>query len=142
MRSRVNYFARGVVRQVHARAFVAETELQNRESGYLQPLTQRMHFRRDVAQILSEERQAPESLAQLVEQIVPRTIHPSSVNCSRIGSWNFPELIESAEMIKAYVVTIPRRPSQPLHPPVVFSLLHHVPAIKRIAPTLSCLAEK
>src|ERR1700731_3171194 len=142
VRSRVNYFARGAVRQVHARAFVAETELQHSESGNLQPLAQCMHSRRDVAQILREERQTSESLTQLVKQIVPRTIHPSAVNRSRIRSWNLPELVESSEMIKPYVVAIPRGPSQPLHPPVVASRLHHIPAIKRITPTLSGLAEK
>src|SRR5208283_4269615 len=55
---------------------------------------------------------------------------------------NLPELRIPAEMIEADVVEIMRGPAHSVDPPRVSSLLHHVPAIKRITPALAVFAEK
>src|SRR5271157_4959769 len=55
---------------------------------------------------------------------------------------NLPELRKSAEMIEADVVKILRDPAHPVDPPRISLLLHHVPAVKRIAPALPVFAEK
>src|SRR4029077_13626242 len=101
-----------------------------------------MHFRRDVAKILREEWQAPQSLAQFTKQIVAWTVHPAPADRGWIGRRNLPELIEAAEVIEAYVVAVLCRPAQPPHPPVVPPRLHHIPAVKRITPALPRLAEE
>src|SRR5450755_3134975 len=62
------------------------------------------------------------------------------------GGWfvcrNFPELREPAKMIEAHIVEIVRDPTHSVDPPRITLLLHRVPAIQRIAPTLSVFAEK
>src|ERR1700674_5501608 len=55
---------------------------------------------------------------------------------------NLPELGKSAEMIEADVVEIMRDPSHTVDPPRISPLLHHVPAIKRMAPALAVFTEK
>src|SRR6202795_3566726 len=55
---------------------------------------------------------------------------------------NLPELGKSAEMIEADVVEIIRDPSHTVDPPRISLLLHHVPAIKRMAPALTVFTEK
>src|SRR5206468_3645732 len=44
--------------------------------------------------------------------------------------------------IEPDVVAVLRRPAQPLDPPLISALLHHIPTIERVSPTLSGLAEK
>src|SRR5258708_14672599 len=111
VRSRVDNLAGGAMRQIHVRAFVAKAELQHGHARHLQALPQRMNLRRDVAKILRKKRQASESFAQLVKQVVSRTIHPATVNRGGIGRGNLPELVEPAKMIEADVVAVPRRPA-------------------------------
>src|ERR1700681_2389863 len=55
---------------------------------------------------------------------------------------NLPELGKSAEMIEADVVEIVRDPAHTVDPPCISLLLHHVPAIKRMAPALAVFTEK
>src|SRR6266478_5935237 len=55
---------------------------------------------------------------------------------------NLPELGKSAEMIEADVVKIARDPAHAVDPPRISLLLHYVPAIKRMAPTLAVFTEK
>src|ERR1035441_7688189 len=55
---------------------------------------------------------------------------------------NLPALRKSAEMIEADVVEIVRGPAHPVDPPRISLLLHHVPAIQRIPPTLAVCAER
>src|SRR6266851_9405150 len=64
------------------------------------------------------------------------------MNRSWFARLNLPALRKSAEMIEADVVEIVRDPAHPVDPPRISLLLHHVPAIKRIAPALSVFAEK
>src|SRR5450755_4878852 len=45
-------------------------------------------------------------------------------------------------MIQADVVEIVRDPTYAVDPPRVYLLLHHIPAIKRIAPALAVFTEK
>ena len=58
VRAGVHHFSHSPVGQVHVRAFVAKTELQNRHARDLQAISQCVHFRRDIAEILGEEGQA------------------------------------------------------------------------------------
>src|SRR6195256_5332268 len=55
---------------------------------------------------------------------------------------NLPVLRKSAEMIEANVVKIMRDPAHTVDPPRISPRLHHVPAIKRMAPALAVLTEK
>src|SRR6202158_2007913 len=55
---------------------------------------------------------------------------------------DFPVLRKSAEMIEADIVKIVRDPTHPLDPPGIALRLHHVPAIKRMAPALAVCTEK
>src|SRR5208282_6183909 len=103
---------------------------------------QGVHLRRDVAQVFGEEGQAAEGFAELVKQIVPWTIDPAAVGGTRIGRRNLPELVEAAKVIEPNVIAVAGRPAQPAHPPFVAPGLHHIPAVKRVAPTLTSLAEK
>src|SRR5216684_1650009 len=64
------------------------------------------------------------------------------MNRSWFARRNLPELGKPAEMIEADVVKIARDPAHPVDPPRIPLLLHHVPAIKRIAPALPVCAEK
>ena len=64
------------------------------------------------------------------------------MNRGRFARRNLPELRKSAEMIEPDVVKIARQPAHAVDPPRVSLLLHHVPAIKRIAPALAVFAEK
>src|SRR5258708_31189894 len=47
-----------------------------------------------------------------------------------------------SKMVEPDVVAVSRGPAQTVHPPFVSSFLHHIPAVKRISPALSRLAEK
>src|SRR5258708_1973628 len=111
VRSRVDHLAPGAMWQIHARAFVAKAELQHGHPRNLQAVAQGVNLRRDIAQILRKEWQRAQGFTQLVKQVIPRTIHPASVDRGGVGRWNLPELVEPAEMIEADVVTIPRRPA-------------------------------
>ena len=51
VRSRINDLAGSAMWQIHVRAHIAKAELQHGHSWNLQPLTQRVHFRRDVATV-------------------------------------------------------------------------------------------
>src|ERR1022692_956077 len=62
VRSGINDLAGGAMRQIHVRALVAKAELQDGKPWYLQALPQSVNLRRDVAQILREEWQAPQRL--------------------------------------------------------------------------------
>src|SRR5208282_923037 len=119
-----------------------ETKLQHGHTGNLQPIAQRVHGRSDVAQILGKKRQSPQRLAQLQKQIIARTIDPPAIDRGRVRGRNLPELIESAKVIEADVVTVLRRPAEPPNPPVISLRLHHVPAVKRIPPALAGLDEE
>src|SRR5882762_9895953 len=55
---------------------------------------------------------------------------------------NLPELGKSAEMIEADVVKIVRDPAHAVDPPRISLRLHHIPAIQRMAPTLTVFAEE
>ena len=44
---------------------IAETKLQNRHAGNLQPVSQRVDLGSDVAEVFGEERQASQRLAKL-----------------------------------------------------------------------------
>src|ERR1035438_2654352 len=101
-----------------------------------------MHFRRNVAQVFREEGQPSESLAQLVKQVIPRTIHPPSIDRCRIRRRNLPELIEAAEVIETDEVAVSCCPAQALNPPFISPCFHHIPAVKGIAPALPRLAEE
>src|SRR3984885_10657244 len=142
VRSRIDHFAGSAMRQVDVRTFVAESELQHRHSRDFEPLAQGMHGGSNVAQILREERQPAQGLAQFVKQVVARTIHPAPVDGRGIASRNLPKLIEAAKMVEPDVVAVLGRPAQALNPPLIASRLHHIPAVKGIAPTLSGLAEE
>src|SRR5690349_5721836 len=65
-----------------------------------------------------------------------------AVDGSGIVRGYLPELVESPEVIETDVVAILGSPSQPLHPPLVAPLLHHIPAVKGISPALSSLAKE
>src|ERR1700733_13075670 len=45
-------------------------------------------------------------------------------------------------MVEPDVIRVPRCPTQALDPPFISLRLHHIPAVKRIAPTLTRLAEE
>src|ERR1700692_2585097 len=64
------------------------------------------------------------------------------MNRGWVVCWYLPELRKSAEMIEADVVKIMRDPSHTVDPPRISPLLHHVPAIKRMAPALAVFTEK
>src|SRR6266849_443177 len=64
------------------------------------------------------------------------------MNRSWFARLDLPKLREPAEMVEADVVKIMRHPAHPVDPPCISPLLHHVPAIKRIAPALAVCAEK
>ncbi len=81
------------------RAFIAETKLQHRHARNLQTVSQRMHFRSDIAQVLRV------------------TVDPNAIYGRRIASWNLPELIEAAKVIEADVIAVLCGPAQPLDPP-------------------------
>src|SRR5260221_6217895 len=124
------------------RAGIAKAELQRRHAGNFEALAESMHVGRDVSEILSEKWKATQSLAQLDEQIIFGTVHPAAMNRGWFVCRNLPELGKSAEMIEADVVKIVRGPAHAVDPPRISLLLHHVPAIKRIAPALAVCTEK
>src|SRR6202140_2915576 len=55
---------------------------------------------------------------------------------------NLPELGKPAEVIEADVVKIARDPTHSIDPPRISLRLHHIPAIKRMAPALTVFTEK
>ena len=128
--------------QIHVRAFVSEAELEHGHARNLQALAQRVDFRRDVAEVFGEERQSAEGFTQFVEEVVFGSIDPASTDRGGVCTRYLPELVESAEVIEADVVAVVGGPAQALDPPLVAAGLHDVPAVERIAPALSGLAEK
>src|SRR5271170_4979889 len=142
MRTGVDDFALRPVRQINVRAFVAKSKLQYGHARNLQPVAQGIHFRGDETKVLGKEWQPAQRLAQFDKQVVARTIDPAAIHSRRFAGRNLPELLEPAEVIEPDVVAVLRRPTQPLNPPLVAALLHHIPAVERIPPALSRLAEK
>src|SRR5438034_10987829 len=67
--------------------------------------------------------------------------NPVAMLCCRLGSGNFPIAFKAAEVIQADNVTSMKGPGHPFDPPVVAQRLNHVPAVKRISPTLAGNAE-
>src|SRR3979490_1124409 len=67
---------------------------------------------------------------------------PAAMNRGWFACGNLPVLRKSAEMIDANVVKTMRDPSHAVDPPRISLRLHHVPAIKRMAPALAVLTEK
>ena len=57
-------------------------------------------------------------------------------------SWNFPELREAAKMIEPDIIEVVSCPAQPIDPPRVSALLHHVPPIQGITPVLAGFTEE
>src|SRR4030088_51006 len=130
VRASINNFVAGAAMwQIHMRAFISESKLEHRHARQLQPIAQGMHLRRNVPQVLGEERQSAQSVAQRIKQVVARTIHPLAIYRRWVGSRDLPELIKSTKMVEPNVITILRCPSEPLDPPVVTAVLHHVPAV-------------
>src|SRR5581483_1953389 len=101
-----------------------------------------MHLGCNETKVLGEEWQPAQSFAQLQKEVVARAVNPAAVYRRNIARGNFPELVEAAKMIEADVVAVVRGPAQALNPPLVAALFHHVPAVQRIPPALSRLAEK
>src|SRR5512146_1714740 len=93
------------------------------------------------AQILGDERQGSEFLANAVKEIILGSVDPAAVHRGRLRRGNFPALFEAAEMINAQQVAHVHGPAQALQPPLVSARLEHVPAIQGIAPTLPGFAE-
>src|SRR5207248_7277848 len=102
----VHDFSCSAVRQVHVRALVAESELQYGHARDLQTIPERVYFGSDVAEIFGEERQSAEGFAEFHEEIIARSIDPAAIDCRWIAGGNFPELVESAEVIEADVVAV------------------------------------
>src|SRR5208282_3253990 len=106
------------------------------------PFAESMNVGRDVSEILGEKWQTTQSLAQIHEKIVFRTIDPAAMNRGRLARRNLPELRKPAEMIEADIVEIVRETANPVDPPRISLLPHRVPAIKRIPPALAVFAER
>src|SRR5262249_20066161 len=88
-------------------------------------------------EILGEKRQPAQFLAQFVEQLIARTIHPLAADGGRFTGRDFPELREAAKVIEADEVAGLRGPAQSLDPPLVTLSTHGVPVVQRIAPALA-----
>ena len=125
----VDDFVFGAMRQIHVRAFIPETELQNRHPRNFQPLPQCVHFRSDVPQILRKKWQSPQRLAEFQEQVISWSIHPATIHCRIFARGNFPELVESPEVVQSDVVAVFCRPAQALDPPLVAAFLHYIPTV-------------
>jgi len=110
MSSRINDLAGRSVGQVHMGTFIAKAKLQDRHTRYLQAVPQSVDRRRDVAEILGEERQTAEGIAQSVEQVIARAIDPPAVYGGWIVGRNFPELVKSTEVVKAHTIAMLRCP--------------------------------
>ena len=66
------------VRQVHVRAAIAESELQDLHARDVQPLAQLVHFGSDVAKVFGDERQlAQRALASAWNKLGVRALSPS-----------------------------------------------------------------
>src|SRR5215468_5705536 len=96
----------------------------------------------DIAQVLGEERQSAEGFAYFREQVISGPVDPAAVDGGRLAGVNLPELLEAAEVIEADVVALPGYSAEARDPPGISLLLHHVPAVQRVAPALSRLAEE
>src|SRR4051812_40067472 len=105
------------VRQVHVGASVAESELQDFHARHAKSLTQRFYVGRYQSEILGDEGQIAEGIAERYKQIVRWTVHPFSVNGSGFLRGNLPVLAEAAEVIEAHEVTRCGRPAHTLDPP-------------------------
>src|SRR6266446_2328899 len=128
--------------QVSVRAGIAKAELQHRHAGNIEPFTKRVYVGRDVAKVFGKKRQPAKRVAKAIEQVVFGTVDPAAIDSRLFVSRNFPELRESTKMIEPDVIKVVSRPAQAVDPPGVALCLHHIPAIKRITPTLTGLAEK
>src|SRR5205823_6340042 len=67
--------------------------------------------------------------------------NPAAVNCGELACLDFPVCGEAAEVIDAHHVGEAERGANARHPPSISRVAQDIPAIKRIAPTLSRLAE-
>ena len=81
-------------------------------------------------------------LPGVLQKIIARTVDPATVDSCSVTGGNLPELIESAEVIQPNVIAVARRPTQALNPPLISTFFHDIPAVERVSPALSGLAEE
>src|SRR5438067_1312631 len=111
-----------------------EGELQDLHPRHTDGAPQLMHFRRDVPEILCDEREIAERIAYRVEKRAAGAGHPAAVNRSRLAGRDFPVRGESAEMIDAHDVRETQRGAEARDPPAELRLPQDIPAIQWIAP--------
>ncbi len=130
-----------ILRKVDARSGIAKAKLQHLHAGYFRPLAQRIHFRRNQAQIFRDERKIAQPRAQHFKQIVRRALHPPAVDRRRSLRGNFPVALKAAEMVQPHDIAHLQRPAHASHPPVVAGRFARVPAIQWVPPALSGFTE-
>ena len=130
------------MRQVNVRAGVPKTELQDAHSRHREIPAQLFYLWSDGAEIFCNERKIAQSLAQGMEEIVIRSLRPTTIDCRLFSRRDLPASLESAEVVETDDVALLQSPLHPLNPPIVAALTKDVPAIKRIAPALARLAEE
>ena len=130
-----------VVRQIDVLRIAAETELQDPHAWKAKLLAQLDYVWSDHAEILGDERQLAELLANRFEQFPARRRNPLTALGSLIASGNLPARSETAEVVHAGDIDHGQRRAHTLDPPLEAVVLHALPVVKRIAPELSGFAE-
>src|SRR6266498_2447517 len=103
------------MRTVH----LSEGELQHLHPRNPDRLAQLDDLRRDESEVLGDERQIAERVADGIEQRLAWTRHPAAVNSRRLVRRNLPIRDEAPEVIDAQNVGEAQRGAEARHPPTV-----------------------
>src|SRR5271165_1466823 len=117
------------MRQILAGTAISETELHDFRARDSELPAQFGHFWRDVAEILSNERQVAERVSQGIEEVFIGPLHPMPVNRSRFVGGYLPVGLKPAKMIEAHDVAGLNRPTHSLNPPLVAVRLERIPVV-------------
>src|SRR5205085_11876255 len=102
---------------------------------------QRLHVRRDDAEVFSDDGHLAEILPEQCEQLAARHLDPVAALGSRVTGRNFPAGGKATEVIYADDVNRSERRAQTIFPPLITAFAVPRPVVDRIAPELAGLAE-
>ena len=137
-----HHFARIIVGPERGRLRIrAECELQHAHAREAELMAQRLHLRRDHAQVFGDDGKLAQSAFQRFEKLRARTLGPAAVDRGGFSRRHFPKSFKASEVIQPHHVHHPECRAQPFDPPFVSGGLHAIPAVDRIPPKLAVRAE-
>ena len=95
------------------------------------------HRRRQIPEVLGDDRTISQRFLQRVEQGIPGSCRPFSIDRGLLPVRDLVILVKTAEVIDPYDVIAPEAVGKPLHPPGKIRAPVILPVVNRISPQLS-----